>query len=182
MHYPIIALIVMRGSHGLSGRRAWRTLSSRPEGPKAGPKGRNLEVGARRAPRFLVINKNRRKTLQKCWNINIDPVILSVNIPQGISAQISLTHIFINHQVSTPLWFSRLKKSIFCLIPFWVVYFLAFNIGLQVKTSAINSSSPIYKPPSLWFSRLNKNQPTVTGGSLLPQEKASYYLWISFLD
>ena len=28
--------------------------SSRPEGPKAGPKGRNLEVGARRAPRLLV--------------------------------------------------------------------------------------------------------------------------------
>ena len=52
MHYPIIA--VMRGSHGLSARRAWRTLSSRPEGPKAGPKDRSLEVGARRAPRLLV--------------------------------------------------------------------------------------------------------------------------------
>ena len=38
----------MRGSHGLSARR---TLSSRPEGPKAGPKGRSLEVGARMAPR-----------------------------------------------------------------------------------------------------------------------------------
>ena len=33
-----------RGSHGLSARRAWRTKSSRPEGPKAGPKGRQLEV------------------------------------------------------------------------------------------------------------------------------------------
>ena len=32
MHYPIIAL--MHGSHGLSARRAWRTLSSRPEGPQ----------------------------------------------------------------------------------------------------------------------------------------------------
>ena len=32
MHYSIIAL--MRGSHGLSARRAWRTLSSRPEGPQ----------------------------------------------------------------------------------------------------------------------------------------------------
>ena len=53
-HYPIIAL--MRGSHGLSARRARRTLSSRPEGPKDGPKGRTLEVGARRAPRLLVIN------------------------------------------------------------------------------------------------------------------------------
>ena len=53
MHYPIIALL--RGSHGLSARRAWRTLSSRPEGPKAGPKGRNLEVGARRAPRLLYL-------------------------------------------------------------------------------------------------------------------------------
>ena len=43
-----------RGSHGLSARRARRTKSSRPEGPKAGPKGGNLEVGARRAPRLLV--------------------------------------------------------------------------------------------------------------------------------
>ena len=54
MHYPINAL--MHGSHGLSARRAWRTLSSRPEGPKAGPKGLSLEVGARRAPRLLVVH------------------------------------------------------------------------------------------------------------------------------
>ena len=39
----------------LSARRARRTKSSRPEGPKAGPKGRKLEVGARRAPRLLVL-------------------------------------------------------------------------------------------------------------------------------
>ena len=51
-HYSIIAL--MRGSHGLSARRARRTKSNRPEGPKAGPKGRSLEVRARRAPRLLV--------------------------------------------------------------------------------------------------------------------------------
>merc|ERR1719510_643352 len=44
-----------RGSHGLSARRARRTKSSRPEGPKAGPKGRKLEVGARRAPRLLFL-------------------------------------------------------------------------------------------------------------------------------
>ena len=31
-HYPIIVL--MHGSHGLSARRPWRTLSSRPEGPQ----------------------------------------------------------------------------------------------------------------------------------------------------
>ena len=43
-----------RGSHGLSARRAWRTKSSRPKGPKAGPKGRQLEVGPRRGPRLLV--------------------------------------------------------------------------------------------------------------------------------
>ena len=42
------------GSHGLSARRAWRTKSSRPEGPKDGPKGRQLEVGPRRGPRLLV--------------------------------------------------------------------------------------------------------------------------------
>ena len=47
----------LRGSHGLSARRARRTKSSRPGGPKADPKGRNLEVGARRAPRLLVSNK-----------------------------------------------------------------------------------------------------------------------------
>ena len=37
----------MRGSHGLSARRARRTKSR-------GPKGLHLEVGARRAPRLLV--------------------------------------------------------------------------------------------------------------------------------
>ena len=30
---------VLRGSHGLSARRAQRTKSSRPDGPKSGPKG-----------------------------------------------------------------------------------------------------------------------------------------------
>ena len=44
------------GSHDLSARRARRTKSSRPEGLKAGPKGRKLEVRARRAPRLLVRN------------------------------------------------------------------------------------------------------------------------------
>ena len=44
---------------GLSARRARRTKSSRPEGPKAGPKGRKLEVGARRAPRLLVMDNIR---------------------------------------------------------------------------------------------------------------------------
>ena len=34
--------------------RGLLTKSSRPEGPKAGLKGRKLEVGARRAPRLLV--------------------------------------------------------------------------------------------------------------------------------
>ena len=41
---------LLRGSHGLSARRAWRSLSSRPEGPKAGPKGHYLEVGPQRGP------------------------------------------------------------------------------------------------------------------------------------
>ena len=35
---------------------AQRMKSSRPEGPKAGPKGRTLEVGAWRAPRLLFVN------------------------------------------------------------------------------------------------------------------------------
>ena len=42
----------VRGSHGLSGRRADKVKM--PEGQKAGPKGRQLEVGAQRAPRLLV--------------------------------------------------------------------------------------------------------------------------------
>ena len=51
----------MRGSHGLSARRARRTKSRRPEGPKGGPKDRRLEVGARRAPKLLVnLIKNMR--------------------------------------------------------------------------------------------------------------------------
>ena len=37
----------LRGSQGLSARREQRTKSSRSEGPKAGPKVRQLEVGAR---------------------------------------------------------------------------------------------------------------------------------------
>ena len=49
---------------GLSARRARRTKSSRPEGPKAGPKGRYLEVGARRAPRLLVIYKSHQPPWQ----------------------------------------------------------------------------------------------------------------------
>ena len=39
----------LRGSHGLSARRARRTKSR-------GPKGLQLEVGARRAPKLLVEN------------------------------------------------------------------------------------------------------------------------------
>ena len=40
MHCPFIA--PLHGSHGLSTQRAWRTFSSRSEGPKAGPRGRYL--------------------------------------------------------------------------------------------------------------------------------------------
>ena len=39
-------------------------LSSRTEGPKAGPKGRNLEVGAWRAPRLLVNTYCRKERHQ----------------------------------------------------------------------------------------------------------------------
>ena len=53
---------------GLSARRARRTKSSRPEGPKAGPKGRYLEVGARRAPRLLVhYNRQNFRPVQINW-------------------------------------------------------------------------------------------------------------------
>ena len=55
-------------SHGLSARRVWKMMSSRPDGPKAGPGpgsglgvragpglwAGGLEVGAQRAPRHLV--------------------------------------------------------------------------------------------------------------------------------
>ena len=44
----------MRGSHGLSARRARRTKSKMPEGQKAGPKCCQLKVRAQRAPRLLV--------------------------------------------------------------------------------------------------------------------------------
>ena len=46
----------LHGSHSLSARRARRTNSSRPEGPKANPKGHQLEDGARRASKLLVIS------------------------------------------------------------------------------------------------------------------------------
>ena len=58
-----------RGSYGLSARRAWRTKSSRPEEPKAGPKGRQLEVGPRRGPRLLV-NYNH-KWWSRLWDFEI---------------------------------------------------------------------------------------------------------------
>ena len=52
----------VRGSHALNARRARRTKLrcpkdkvKVPEGQKAGPKGRQLEVGAQRAPRLLVL-------------------------------------------------------------------------------------------------------------------------------
>ena len=49
--------------------RARRTKSSRPEGPKAGPKGRYLEVGARRAPRLLVCCMLAVFLLQTNWSV-----------------------------------------------------------------------------------------------------------------
>ena len=53
----------MRGSLGLSGRRARRTKSSRPE---AGPKGGNLKVGAWRGPRLLVFDIVRHVEEEMC--------------------------------------------------------------------------------------------------------------------
>ena len=55
VYYPLTRIPNSSVLCPLSARRAWRTLSSRPEGPKAGPKGRSLEVRARRAPRLLVV-------------------------------------------------------------------------------------------------------------------------------
>ena len=52
----MVLAFIMDG--GLSARRARRTKSGRPEGPKAGPKGHQLEVGARMAPRLLVDNNS----------------------------------------------------------------------------------------------------------------------------
>ena len=62
---------------GLSARRAWRTLSSRPKGPKAGPKCRSLEVGARRAPRLLV---KYIWNLLYCWQCKIYICIYTYHI------------------------------------------------------------------------------------------------------
>ena len=54
------------GSNGLSARRVRRTKSRRPEGPKGGPKGHRLEVGARRAPKLLVFNILFHSLCQLC--------------------------------------------------------------------------------------------------------------------
>ena len=59
---------LVRGSHGLSARRARRTRSMMPEGQKAGPKGRQLEVGAQRAPRLLVCYIFEKLMLRGCQN------------------------------------------------------------------------------------------------------------------
>ena len=65
----------MRGSHGLSARRARRTKSRMPEGQKAGPKGRQLEVGAQRAPRLLVPLYSPKKKLS-CGPCLIDCLMM----------------------------------------------------------------------------------------------------------
>ena len=62
-HYPMTASL--HGSHGLSARRARRTKSR-------GPKGLQLEVGARRAPRLLVAHNtstHRSNRVRKCDHI-----------------------------------------------------------------------------------------------------------------
>ena len=46
VHNASVRDATVRGSHSLSARRVRWTKSSRPEGPKGGPKGRRLEVGA----------------------------------------------------------------------------------------------------------------------------------------
>ena len=68
---------------------AWvtRTKSSRPEGPKAGPKGRQLEVGARRAPRLLVlpyslfVNKSEKNELWVPFYVIWVPFLLKIGSP-----------------------------------------------------------------------------------------------------
>ena len=87
MCYPIIA--PSRGSHGLCARRARRTKSSRPEGPKAGPKGHKLEVGARRAPRLLVryifkINKGSRQEKNGLFTVRLTTSLREVVEKNGI--------------------------------------------------------------------------------------------------
>ena len=67
---------------GLSAQRARRTKSSRPEGPKAGPKGRHLEVGARRAPRLLVFYN---------WSWNNLHLIMLVSHVERKQRHLSLT-------------------------------------------------------------------------------------------
>ena len=54
-----------------------RTKSSRPQGPKVGPKGRKLEVGAQRAPR-----------LQDLYNVLMVLVTLIDNIKRVVVGEV----------------------------------------------------------------------------------------------
>ena len=62
-HYPIIT--PLRGSHGLRARRAWRTLSSRPEGPQP------RSWAPRGAPRLLVKKILKQEARASTGNVQI---------------------------------------------------------------------------------------------------------------
>ena len=107
-----------RGSHGLGARRA---TSSRPKGPKAVPKGRQLEVGPRRGPRLLVYTYIFKKDLINIniftnYLINIDIVIFKndlINIDIAILK--TCQYIYIDYlywfiTMSYTPCFGRLKK------------------------------------------------------------------------
>ena len=136
----------LRGSHGLSGRRARRTKSSRPEGPKAGPKGRKLEVGARRAPRLLVhkyflidININRSTSslhfscgvLSCRWSEQGRGLLSQAWLCSSGSsppANISLTYLFTKHVLGQTVTFMLIYLDVFRYIHLYLYLYLFRNI------------------------------------------------------
>ena len=104
----------MRGSHGLSARRAQRTMSSRPEGPKAGPKGRNLEVGARRAPRLL-------------WFI-LEPTVI-----RKFQNEIPFYHFLLVYFINFFAWFAQIWNKFKLCNTKCITWILKNEIYLQEK-------------------------------------------------
>ena len=96
-----VLFIYMRGPQGLSARRAWGTKSSRTKESKAVPKGPQLEVGARRAPRLLYIILHLKKRIHFTMCIvgsgDLDPCnLFALELPHHICLMPTFQHLQCN--------------------------------------------------------------------------------------
>ena len=120
----------MRGSHGLSARRARRTKSR-------GPKGLQLEVGARRAPRLLVYICNRPSSVQELLS-ELTKIDLFICKKLVVLALVSFTLKSLHSSGSSASWHLQL----------WMVMVSFLWLG-ESKRSTDPPSSKFCKPGRL---------------------------------